>query len=103
MSVEEHKVYDLTGGDGSKPVSTTVRAVDRETGKTTVDTVQANGVQQHVVLDREGKPLELTRQEGVDKYTFAIHNGVVDGVSRNGQELTGAPGEHAKQFCNFTF
>ncbi|MBI4532386.1 MAG: hypothetical protein HY711_00445, partial [Candidatus Melainabacteria bacterium] len=100
MSVEEHKVYDLTGGDGSKPVSTTTRAVDRETGKTTVDTVQANGVQQHVVLDREGKPLELTRQEGVDKYTFAIHNGTVDGVQRNGQELTGAPGEQAKQFGN---
>lgn len=96
---EVHQVFDLTSQTPDRSLSTTTRTLDRNSGVTTVDTTQANGVSQHVELDINGKALAATRKEGDNEYKFNLdRDGRVQSVTVDGKPLTGNGGETAKRF-----
>jgi YD repeat-containing protein len=102
---EQRVGYDLSNGE--KPLFSAQKVANTETGVTTLDTRQANGVEQHFEFDRAGKATAFSRSELDESgqkhvYDFELNEGSVAKVSKDKQEITGPQAEQVKQIGDLT-
>ncbi len=86
---EQHSRYDLTKANHSTPYETTNKIYNTTTGCTTVDTTGINGSHTHIKFDKDARTTEYTREENHHKFSFALQDGKVAGVSQDGHMLKG--------------